>query len=120
MTSTTGWTADDLAQLSTAGSLTLSAGDAHHLHVELGMVTVRGSLYVRAYRGTTSGWFQATQTHGHGRVWLGAIERDATFRPAGPAVHDDIDTAYRAKYGHDAGLVASPTAQAATVEIRPR
>jgi hypothetical protein len=84
------------------------------------MVTVRGSLYVRAYRGTASGWFQATQTYGHGRVWLGAIERDVTFRPASPALHDDIDTAYRAKYGHDAGLVASPTAQATTVEIRPR
>jgi hypothetical protein len=120
MTNTTDWTADDLAQLSAAGSLTLSAGNAHHLHVELGMVTVRGSLYVRAYRGTTSGWFQATQTHGHGRIWLGAIDRDVTFRLASPALQDDIDTTYRAKYGHDAGLVASPTAQAATVEIRPR
>lgn len=120
MTNTTDWTAGDLAQLSAAGSLTLSAGNAHHRQVELGMVTVRGSLYMRAYRGTTSGWFQATQTHGHGRIRLGAIEREVTFHPVGPELHDDIDTAYRAKYGRDAGLVTSPTAQAAAVEIRPR
>ena len=71
------------------------------------------------YRGSTSGWFQATQTHGHGRIRFDAIERDVTFHPASPAVQDNIDAAYRAKYGHDAGLVVSSAAHAATVEIRP-
>jgi hypothetical protein len=119
MTGATNWTAGDLVHLAAAHSLALSAGDGHQRQVELGMVTVGGNLYVRAYRGTTSGWFQATRTYGHGRIRFDAIERDVTFHPASPALHDDIDAAYRAKYGNDAGLVASPSAHAATVEIRP-
>ncbi|WP_439376762.1 DUF2255 family protein [Amycolatopsis lexingtonensis] len=114
----TGWRPEDLALLTGAESLVLTAGSEGG--VELGMVLVRGELYVRAYRGAGSRWYRAAREHGHGRIRLGNVTRDVVLEtPVGePAA--EIDAAYRRKYGQAAGsLVASPAAHAATVRIVP-
>ena len=114
----TGWTRDELTVLADASSLRLTAGDGPGPEVELGMVLVHGELYVRAYRGPESLWFQAAQETGRGRIRAGALARDVLLVPApGPA--DAIGAAYRAKYGNTGTLVASPQALAATLRIDP-
>jgi hypothetical protein len=62
----TGWTPDELTVLADASSLRLIAGDGPGPQAELGMVLVHGQLYVRAYRGTESRWFQTAQETGRG------------------------------------------------------
>jgi hypothetical protein len=127
-----GWTSDELAALDSTDTLTLAAGDPENPannqpardRVEVGMVIVRGGLYVRAYRGTTSGWFRATQASPTGRIWAGELSRAVRFAAANPALAEEIDAAYIARYGHlgaqAADLVNSPPARSATVRIEPR
>ena len=110
----TGWTPDELTALAGADSLRLSAGHEPGPEVELGMVLVSDELYVRAYRGPQSRWFQAAQETGRGRIRVGAIARGVLLVPAaGPA--GAIDAAYSDKYGSSSALVVSPRARAATL-----
>jgi hypothetical protein len=83
------------------------------------MTVVQGSLYVRAFRGIHSAWFQAALAYGHGRIRVGANLTQVIFRAADPALSAQIDTAYQAKYNDNSALVANATARAATVEILP-
>lgn len=57
----TGWSPSELRELNRAESLRLTAGPQPGPETELGMVTVDGQLYVRAYRGPSSRWFQAAR-----------------------------------------------------------
>jgi hypothetical protein len=114
----TGWTPDELTVLARTGSLRLTAGDEPGPEVELGMVTVGGALYVRAYSGPRSRWFQAAQETSRGRIRTGTIARDVLLVPTpGPA--GAIDAAYHAKYKNSSDLVAGPQARAATLRIDP-
>jgi hypothetical protein len=116
----TAWTPEDLALLTASESLVLTAGEKGYPSVEIGMVLVRGELYVRAYRGVRSRWYQAAQEHGHGRIRVGAVTRDVLLDGRVLSSADDIDAAYLAKYGQAAsGIVASPTAHAATIRMDP-
>ena len=113
----TGWTSDELTVLAGAGSLRLTAGHEPGPEVELGMVLVSDELYVRAYRGPQSRWFQAAQESGRGRIRVGAMVRGVLLVPAaGPA--GAVDAAYSDKYGSST-LVVSPQARAATLRIDP-
>ena len=114
----TGWTSDELTVLAGAGSLRLTAGHEPGLEVELGMVLVSDELYVRAYRGPQSRWFQAAQESGRGRIRVGAMVRGVLLVPAaGPA--GAVDAAYSDKYGSSSTLVVSPQARAVTLRIDP-
>ncbi|MFF4213979.1 DUF2255 family protein [Streptomyces sp. NPDC001796] len=116
----TTWTPEDLALLTGSDSLVLTAGDDGHSGVGIGMVVVRGRLYVRAHRGVRSRWYQAAQQHSHGQIRVGAVTHDVLLetRETGPAC--EIDAAYRNKYGQAAGaLVVSPAAHVATIRIDP-
>ncbi|MEV6740330.1 DUF2255 family protein [Streptomyces sp. NPDC051104] len=116
----TTWTPEDLALLTASESLVLTAGDDGHPGVEIGMVLVRGELYVRAYRGVRSRWYQAAQKHSHGQIRVGAVTRDVLLETRDTRPAYEIDAAYRNKYGQAAGaLVASPAAHAATIRIDP-
>jgi hypothetical protein len=114
----TGWTPGELDELARASSLRLRAGQQPGPEVELGMVLAGGELYVRAYRGPQSAWFQAARDAGRGRIRAGSVARDVLLVPV-PGSADAIDTAYEAKYGAGSTLVAGPQAQAATIRIDP-
>jgi hypothetical protein len=120
------WTDDELATLHATESLNLAAAPADTPatgRVEIGVVTVGDAAYVRAYRGTRSTWFQATQAFRHGRIWAGPLESDVSFQAADPSLRDEIDAAYHSKYGHygatAVGLAVSAASRAATVKIMP-
>jgi hypothetical protein len=116
----TTWTPEDLALLTGAESLVLTAGDDDHPGVEIGMVLVGGELYVRAYRGVRSSWYQAAHKHSHGQIRVGAVARDVLLETRDTRPASEIDAAYRNKYGQAAGaLAARAEAHAATIRIDP-
>ncbi|MET7695925.1 DUF2255 family protein [Streptomyces sp. NPDC005483] len=116
----TAWTPEDQSLLSETYSLVLTAGASDHPGVEIGMVVVDGELYVRAYRGVRSRWYQAAREHGHGTIRLGAVLRDVALTTEGLEPPTALDAAFRTKYGPVAdALVASPQARAATIRIDP-
>ena len=120
----TSWTADELVDLNTVNSLLLEAhapGESASGKVELGVVVVGDAVYVRAYRGPDSAWYQAALAIAVGTIRAGTIDTDVAFDSAVPGQLDSIDESYRTKYGHfgaaAVGLATSSTARAATVRI---
>jgi hypothetical protein len=121
------WSAGELALFTGQGSLTLHAGDdppGHGEPVELGMVVVGERLFVRAYRGTRSRWYQAALAARQGWICAGGNTWQVTLSSADDQLHGDIDIAYQTKYGHPGAaataLVLSLSAHKATLRISPR
>lgn len=85
-------------------------------------VVVGDGLYVRAYNGTASRWYSAAMRQGAGRVRIAGEDHEVAFAAADPSVQDDVDEAYRRKYGSSSYLapMVSGRAQDATVVITPR
>ena len=112
------WTPDDLALLAGRQSLVLTVGDDDADEVEIGMVVVDDQLYVRAYRGPSSRWYQAAREHGRGRIRIDEVVRDVTLHTDDPGPLERIDQAFIAKYGTAAaGLVTSTAAREATMRV---
>lgn len=86
-------------------------------------VVVDDAVYVRAYNGTNSRWYQSARSQGAGRITAGGIEKDVVFTPIDdPELNDRIDAAYEAKYGtspYYPPMVTDKT-RAATVRVEPR
>ena len=85
-------------------------------------VVVEGELYVRAYNGTASRWFQAALKQKAGQITVAGMTKDVTFAPAPGPLQDAIDAAYRAKYNSSPYLLPmiGDKARAATMHITPR
>ncbi len=85
-------------------------------------VVVGDELYVRAYHGRQSRWYQAAVRQKAGRIIAAGMTREVTFEPVEGPINDHVDEAYRAKYGGSPYLEAmiSRRARSATVRIRPR
>ena len=89
------------------------------------VVRVGDDLYVRSVNGRGSDWFRGVLTRHEGRIQAGGVEKDVTFvEMDDPTIHEQIDAAYRKKYGHypkeyvDACVTAQ--ARAATIQLVPR
>jgi len=86
-------------------------------------VAVDDGLYVRAYNGRQSRWFQAAVRQKAGRVIAAGMTREVAFEPVDDAkISDKVDDAYRAKYAKSPYLkpMISERARAATIKIVPR
>ena len=85
-------------------------------------VAVEGDLYVRAYHGRQSRWYQAALQQKAGRIQAAGMTREVTFAPVEDSIQDRIDEAYRAKYRGSPylGSMISERARGATVKILPR
>lgn len=85
-------------------------------------VVVEGALYVRAYNGQKSRWYQAAMRQKAGRITAAGMTKEVTFVSVDGPISDRIDTAYRTKY-HDSPYLRSmisARARAATVKVMPR
>ncbi len=84
-------------------------------------VAVEGDLYVRAYNGVQSRWYQAAIKQRAGRIITAGKTIDVRFEPVSGAVNDRIDDAYRAKYSTSSYLtpMISERSRAATLRIFP-
>ncbi|MFF7709127.1 DUF2255 family protein [Pseudomonas sp. NPDC007930] len=85
-------------------------------------VQVGGDLYVRAYNGTKSRWYQAALKQKAGRIIAAGKTFDVSFEPVNGGINDQIDDAYRAKYSSSSYLapMISERSRAATVRILPK
>ena len=92
--------------------------------VTVWMVRVGDDLYIRSVNGSAGAWFRGAVASHQGRVKAGGVQRDVTFVEANDAPNDEIDRAYRAKYGRYAAsivnTVLTPQARAATLRLVPR
>lgn len=86
-------------------------------------VVVDGALYVRAYNGRDSRWYQAALRQRAGRITAAGMTIDVAFEPvsADRSLGARIDDAYRAKYRGSPYLadMLAEGPRAATVLIAP-
>jgi hypothetical protein len=85
-------------------------------------VVVDGELYVRAYNGTSSRWYQAASKQKAGQVTVAGQTTDVSFEQVTGEINDRIDAAYDAKYSSSPYLkpMIGDRARAATVRISPQ
>ena len=85
-------------------------------------VAVEEVLYVRAYNGQNSRWYQAAMRQKAGRIIAAGITKEVSFEPVDGAIKDRIDEAYRAKYKGSPYLspMIGTRARSATVKVMPR
>lgn len=85
-------------------------------------VVVDGGLYVRAYNGQKSRWYQAAARQRAGRIRAAGLTKEVLFEPVDGPVNDRIDDAYRAKYRGSPYLppMLDTRRRSATVRVLPR
>jgi len=85
-------------------------------------VAVDDALYVRAYHGQKSRWYQAAMRQRAGRITAAGMTKEVTFEPVDGPINDRIDDAYRTKYHGSPYLnpMIAARARSATVEVNPR
>jgi hypothetical protein len=84
-------------------------------------VVIDDALYVRAYHGQNSRWYQAALRQKAGRITAAAMTKDAMFEPVSGPLNDRIDDAYREKYHVSPYLdsMIGARARSATVKVIP-
>jgi hypothetical protein len=120
------WTEDELRRISAAQELRIAPirrNGSLRTPTTIWAVRAGDDVYVRAAYGPSTGWHRVARASGEGRVWAGGVERDVTIEDAEASIHDDVNAAYRAKYGRYASIVDGITnaqARASTLRLRPR
>ena len=123
----TAWKSDELAKIGAAEEVQiapLQRDGTPRKPVTVWVVRHGDDLYVRSVRGRNGHWFRRTQERHEGRIRAGGVRQDVTFVDADHALDDEVDAAYRAKYGRYAGSILNSvlTAQArsTTIKLVPR
>jgi hypothetical protein len=122
------WTSEELERIGSADELEIAPlrrDGTLREPVTIWVVRAGDDLYVRSYRGRRGAWFRAAQVRNEGRIQAGGVEKDVTFvEEDDPAINAQIDSAFRAKYGHYSAEyvdpMVAPEAQAATLKLLPR
>ncbi|HDC9023035.1 TPA: DUF2255 family protein, partial [Escherichia coli] len=85
-------------------------------------VQVDNRLFVRAYNGTSSKWYQAALSQQKGKILAIGQEFDVLFaKPSDLKLESKIDLAYLKKYSGSSyvSVMTGTRARAATIEILP-
>lgn len=84
-------------------------------------VVVGEDLYVRAYNGQNSSWYQAAVKQKAGQITAAGMTKDVAFEPVEGKINNRIDDAYREKYKGSPYLSAmiSDRARSATLKVIP-
>lgn len=96
------WTQNELQRINDSDELQIAAVEADGTMRSarpIWVVRVGDDLYVRAAYGSASGWHRVARETGRARIVAGGVEKDVTVEPAGEDVLDQVDAAYRSKYG---------------------
>lgn len=117
------WQKEQLLQIATTDNLHISPlrddGKTCGTPTWIWSVVVDDELYVRAYNGQNSRWYQAALRQKAGRITAAGVTIDVAFEPADGPMNDRIDDAYRAKYKSSPYLapMIGSRARAATVRV---
>lgn len=123
----TTWTNDELTRIGTADELRIAArrqDGALRTPRTIWVVRHRDALYVRSAHGQSAAWYRGTQRTHEGWISAGGIEKDVIFKDAGHQLDQEIDAAYRAKYGRYGARYVDPVttdeSHATTIRLLPR
>lgn len=120
------WSKEELGKIAESDDLHISPfredGMTYGTPTWIWSVVVEGALYVRAYNGQNSGWYQAALHQKAGRMTAAGMTKEVIFEPVDGQINDPIDDAYREKYKTSSylGSMVSTRARSATVKISPR
>jgi hypothetical protein len=120
------WSKEELRKIAGSDDLHISPfredGVTYGTPTWIWSVVVDGNLYVRAYNGTKSSWYQAAAKRKAGRIAAGGLTKEVAFETVEGQIDDRIDDAYREKYQSSPYLkpMISTRARSATVRIVPR
>lgn len=122
----TTWSADLLNRIASADDLHIAPfredGETYGTLTWIWSVAVDGGLYVRAYNGQASRWYQAAMRQKAGRIMAADMTIAVAFAPVDGDINDRIDDAYREKYRDSPYLqpMIASGPRSATVRIDPR
>ena len=122
----TTWPKDELRKIAESDDLHIAPlredGVTYGTPTWIWSVAVGDDLFVRAYNGKTSRWYQAAIRQSAGRITAAAMTKEVTFEPVEGPINERIDKAYRAKYRSSEylGPMIGSRARSATVKIMPR
>lgn len=120
------WLKDELQKIAEADDLHIAPfredGVTYGTPTWIWSVAVDDALYVRAYHGKNSRWYQAAMQQQAGRIIAARMTKEVSFEPVEGSINDRIDEAYRAKYHRSPYLnsMIGARARAATVKVMPR
>jgi hypothetical protein len=96
------WPKDELRKIAETDDLHIAPlrddGVTYGTPTWIWSVVVDNALYVRAYNGTQSSWYQAALRQKAGRITAADMTKEVTFEPVKGAINDRIDEGYRTKY----------------------
>lgn len=120
------WLKDELRKIAEADDLHISPfrkdGVTYGTPTWIWSVVVDDGLYVRAYNGQNSRWYQAALQQKAGRITVAGLTKKVTFEPVEGPISDVIDDAYRNKYKNSPYLspMISTRTRSATIKVIPR
>jgi hypothetical protein len=119
------WLKAELQKIAKADDLHISPfredGKTYGTPTWIWSVVVGDALYVRAYNGVKSRWYQAALKQKAGRITAAGLTKEVAFESAADK-KELVDEAYRIKYRESPYLkpMIGVGASAATVKITPR
>lgn len=91
------WSKEELSKIAKADDLRISPfredGVTYGTPTWIWSVVVGDALYVRAYNGRNSSWYQAALRQKEGRIAVAGMTKEVNFEPVSGAIHDLIDEA---------------------------
>jgi hypothetical protein len=118
------WPAADLAKIDRADELRIATRRADgtlRSAVPIWAVTVDGFVYVRTWQRRDTGWFGHVVGAAAARIAVPDLAADVTVEDIGSRLRDEVDAAYRAKYGRygaaTVGRMVSDDAVATTLRL---
>lgn len=122
----TAWPKDELSRIAQTDDLHIAPlredGVTYGTPTWIWSVVVDDTLYVRAYNGKDSRWYQAAIHQKAGRIIAAGITKEVIFESVDGPINERIDEAYRAKYHSSPYLkpMIGSRARGATVKVMPR
>jgi hypothetical protein len=119
------WTSDELLGVDAADEVEIAAtrpDGTQRRPVPVWIVRHGDDLYLRSVNGRGAAWFRGALERHEGHIRGGGIDRDVQLVETDD-LRDEIDSAYRSKYGRYASIVdhiLRPEARAATLKLLPR
>ncbi|GGA96024.1 DUF2255 family protein [Mucilaginibacter rubeus] len=120
------FTAEELQKIDEANDLHVSPfradGVTYGTPTWIWSVVVEGEIYVRAYYGQKSRWYQAALEQKAGRIIAAGMTKEVTYQAVTGDINEKVDEAYRKKYAGESYLapMTRGRAKTATMKISPK
>ncbi|MBV8864002.1 MAG: DUF2255 family protein, partial [Acidobacteriaceae bacterium] len=90
-----GWSKEELSKIANTDDLHISPfrddGKTYGTPTWIWSVVLGDSLYVRAYNGQSSRWYQAAMRQKAGRITAAGLTKEVSFEPVTGTINDEID-----------------------------